>query len=219
MNQLSVRMAVATPLYIGLFCGLLTGCSEEKKGPVYKYKEPATKVSLPSVPAFDLPSPGADGSLLPRLLRVNGRKYLDQEVKVRGYVTWAYDCLTDVTQPGMTPADAQKLIDEDPSRCDRPQFYLGDTAATAGDRSIWVVGVPRAVREDEKKVLEPADIKAKNAMVPPYKVGDEMIITGTWAISAPSGQGSSDGLLVYKEAQNVTQSWTSPPPVIAPAAP
>ena len=37
-------------------------------------------------------------------------------------------------------------------------------------------------------------------MVPPHNVGDEMIITGTWTVSAPSGQGSSDALLVYKEA-------------------
>lgn len=207
MKHVSVWMAV-----LGL---VVVGCKQEKKGPDYKYKEPATKVSLPAVPGFEAPAPGPDGSLPPRLLRVGGEKYLDQTVKVRGVVTWAYDCLADVTQPGMTPADAQKLINEDPSRCDRPQFYLGDAAGTPGDRSIWVVSVPRTVREDEKQVLKPDEIAAKNAQVPPYKIGDEMIITGTWAISAPSGQGSTEGLLVYQEAQNITQSWTSPPPVPA----
>jgi hypothetical protein len=45
---------------------------------------------------------------------------------------------------------------------------------------------------------------------PPYKVGDQVEITGTWKLSSPHSERNSDGLLVYKKMRNVAQSWESP---------
>jgi len=201
----------------------LVGCDKDKlKGPEAEVRKSDIKVALPEVPAFDLPASPSDGSHTVKELRVKGKKLLESEVTVKGVITWAYDCPTAIRQPGMADKDLQKMIEDDPSKCERPKFYLGDAADTPAEKSLWVVDVPRPyykvelsrLPKDEIRNPPPdrCDAKAdpKKTVCPPYKVGDQVEITGTWKLSSPHSERNSDGLLVYKRMKNVTQSWESP---------
>ena len=141
-------------------------------------------------------------------------------------MTWAYDCKTALRQPGMTDKDVQKMIDEDPTKCERAKFYIGDAADTPAEKSMWVVDVPRPYNKLELETMKPkaqeedlhepdgepkCDAKKKD-ICPPYEVGDQVEITGTWKLSSPHSERNSDGLLVYKKMKNVTKSWDAPEP-------
>ncbi len=202
---------------------LLGGCDKDKlKGPEAEVHKSEVKLNLPAVPAFDLPSPPSDGSHTVKELRVKGKKLLESDITVKGIVTWAYDCPTAVRQPGMSDKDLQKMIDEDPAKCERPKFYVGDTAETPAEKSLWVVDVPRPYNKLELERLPKDELRnpppdrcdpkadSKKSVCPPYKVGDQVEITGTWKLSSPHSERNSDGLLVYKKMKNVTESWESP---------
>ncbi|MBP6629169.1 MAG: hypothetical protein KBG28_09940 [Kofleriaceae bacterium] len=195
------------------------GCEKDQlKGPAAEVKAHNIKLDLPAVPSFDLPKPNADGSHAVKEMRVRGKKYLNTEVTIKGYVTWAYDCMTAIRKEAMTDAEVAKLIEDDPTLCERPKFYIGDSPDTPIEKSVWVVDVPRAPNKQEIKNLPKEEIKAW-PVPPPYKVGDEMIITGQWMQSSPHSERNSDGLLVYKSLTNVTQgNWVTPPPAADPAA-
>ena len=49
------------------------------------------KISLPVVPAFELPAM-PPGRRSVKELRVRGRPLIGSEVVVEGYITWIYDC-------------------------------------------------------------------------------------------------------------------------------
>jgi hypothetical protein len=124
----------------------------------------------------------------------------------------------------MTDKDVAKLIEDDPTKCERAKFYVGDSADTPVEKSLWVVDVPRPFNKqeianggkDQLKNIPPdrCDPKAKpdKTTCPPYKVGDQVIITGDFKMSSPHSERNSDGLLVYKKMENVTQAWKTPPP-------
>lgn len=168
-----------------------------------------SKVDLPAVPAFDLPPAGADGSHSVKEMRVKGRRMFDTEIAIRGYVTWAYDCAVAIRQPGWTDQDVAKAIEEDQTRCSRPKFFLGDTAQTPPEKSIWVVDVPRPPSKKEQ-ANSPRDVIKNWPAVPPYNVGDEIIVRGRWSQTSDHSERNSDGLLVYKSLKNVTQNWETP---------
>ena len=63
--------------------------------------------------------------------------------------------------------------------------------------------MPRPPREDEKKAL-PKEELAAWPEVPTYAIGDEVVLEGKWATASPLGFRNSDGLLVYKSLQNLT---------------
>ena len=202
---------------------LFAACDKDKlKGPEAEVRKTDIKLDLPKVPPFDLPQAPADGSHTVKELRVKGKKLLESEITVKGVITWAYDCPTAVRQPGMSDKDLQKMIDDDPTKCERPKFYVGDHSDTPAEKSLWVVDVPRPYNKLELKRLPreelrnpPADrcdpkADPKKTVCPPYKVGDEVEITGTWRLSSPHSERNSDGLLVYKRMKNVTQTWESP---------
>jgi hypothetical protein len=204
---------------------LLGGCDKDKlKGPEAEVRKSAVKLNLPAVPSFDLPPSPADGSHSVKELRVKGKKLLETEITVKGIVTWAYDCPTAVRQPGMSDKDVQKLIEEDPSKCERPKFYIGDAADTPAEKSLWVVDVPRPYNKLELERLPRSELRnpppdkcdpkadPRKSACPPYKVGDEVEITGTWQLSSPHSERNSEGLLVYKKMKNLTQNWESPVP-------
>jgi hypothetical protein len=196
----------------------LAACEKDQlKGPQAEVKPHNEKLDMPSVPSFDLPAAAADGTHSVKELRVKGKKFLDQEVTIKGYVTWAYDCPTAIRTEGMTDADVMKKIEDDPQVCERAKFYIGDAPDTPPDRSLWVVDVPRPPNKKEIKNLPKEDIQNWPA-VPPYKVGDEMIVTGDFRLSSPHSERNSEGLIVYKKLKNVTQgNWETPAP--APGAP
>ncbi|HEU0033706.1 MAG TPA: hypothetical protein VFQ53_23930 [Kofleriaceae bacterium] len=201
---------------------LAGGCGEDKlKGPEAEVRKSDVKLQIPPVPDFALPAAPGDGSHSVKEMRVKGKKLLDSDITVKGYVTWAYDCATAVREPGMDDKAVQKMIDEDPTKCERPKFYIGDAADTPAEKSMWVVDVPRPYNKLEMERIkkpdrnqpdrcEPNEKDPKKNICPPYKVGDQVEVTGTWKLSSPHSERNSDGLLVYKKMKNVTQNWESP---------
>src|SRR6516164_5193578 len=87
-------------------------CDKDKlKGPEAEVKKSDVKVDLPAMPAFDLPASPGDGSHTIKELRVKGKKLLETDITVHGFITWAYDCPTAVRKPEETDKDVQKRID------------------------------------------------------------------------------------------------------------
>ena len=195
------------------------------KGPEAEVKKTDIKLDLPGIPSFDLPPSPGEGQHSVKELRVRGRKLFGpdgngSEITVHGYVTWVYDCLTGERPPEQSAEEFKKVIEEHPETCKRPKFYIGDSKDTPPEKSLWVVEVPRAYNTLELKRLPKEELKnpppdkcdPKKNTCPPYAVGDEVTITGTFKLSSQHSERNSDGLLVYKMMKNVTQNWESPPP-------
>jgi hypothetical protein len=219
-NSRARTASIGAALIAGTLVFTAGGCNNNQlEGAKAEVQQGAIKVTVPAVPAFEVPKPNPDGSHTIKELRVQGQKYLKQEISVSGFVVWAYDCATAIRQPSEDDAAVKKRIEEDPTLCRRPAFYLGDTADTPVERAAWIVEVPRLPTAAEKKNLPKEAIEAWPA-VPPYKVGDQVVVTGSWMTSSPHGENNTDGLLVYKQMKNVTQNWETPPldPNALPAA-
>ena len=219
------RLGVRTISLACLVALPLVACDKDKlKGPEAEVKKTDVKLDIP---AFDLPPAPADGSHTVKEMRVKGKKLLDTDVTVHGFVTWAYDCKTAIRKPEEDDKALQARIDEDPTLCERPKFYIGDTAQTPPEKSLWVVDVPRPYNALEVKRIkkkdriepdrcEPDEKDKTKSVCPPYAVGDEVVITGTFKTSSPHSERNSDGLLVYKKMKNTTQTYESPEPAPLP---
>ena len=209
MAKLLVRSALFLPA-TGAALLALTGCQEPQlKGAKAEVQADQLKVTLPAVPGFEVPRPNTDGSHTIKELRVAGQKYLNTEITVHGYVVWAYDCATAIRRNGESDEAVAKRIEEDPMQCRRPAFYLGDDKSTPAERAVWVVEISRPPTKAEKDNLPKDQIKAWPP-VPVYAVGDEVTVVGTWATASPHGEGNTDGLLVYKSMNNLTQNVNTP---------
>jgi tetratricopeptide (TPR) repeat protein len=175
---------------------------DDLPGPAAEVAKAPAKVEVPAVPEFELPAaePGFHG---PRELRVHGKPVLGTEIKVKGYVTWIYDCPAALASTNSEATRAQILvaIDKDPTLCERAKFYLGDAKTTSRDTSIWVVDAPRPPTRIERKRLPKSELKAWPA-VPKLAVGDYVVVTGTWALQSPHAERNTDGLLVYKALEH-----------------
>ena len=213
-----VRTILFASLAIG---GFAAGCEKDKfEGPAAEVKKTDVKLDLPNVPAFDLPPAPADGSHAVKELRVKGKKLFDSDVTVHGFITWSYDCLTANQKPDEKVTDAQKRIDDDPTLCERPKFYIGDAKDTPVEKSLWIVDVPRPynklemerMKKPERNLPDRCEPKEdpKKTICPPYAVGDEVTITGSFKMSSPHSERNSDGLVVYKKMKNITQTWETP---------
>lgn len=195
--------------------------AQRLKGPPAEVR-PGPQLAVPAVPSFELP-PEEPGFHNVRQLRIRGQHdWLGTEITVKGYITWIYDCVTANTRPGEKPAQVQKRIDEDPTACERPKFYLGATKNTLPEASIWVVSVPRPPNKLERQRL-PKDELAKWPVVPKLALGDFVAVTGTWQLQSPHGDRNSDGLLVFKAVQPAgapqAPPRAAPPPRARPAPP
>ncbi len=191
--------------------------AQELRGPPAEVR-PGPQLAVPAVPSFVLP-PEEPGFRSVRELRVRGRhSWLGTEITVKGYVTWIYDCAKAIRQPGETPAQTQRRIDDDQTRCERPKFYLGATKDAPPERSIWVVSVPRHPTKTERRFIKPAEL-AKWPPVPKFALGDHVAVTGTWALQSPHGDRNSDGLLVFKALQPASPSPAAPARTAPPAPP
>lgn len=182
----------------------LVACADEDEVTEPQVEETTISLDLPSIPVFDMPSPNPDGTHPVQELRLKGYEHLDSEVEVRGYVIWDYDCATAVRTPDMTDEEVEELVQEEPERCELPNFYLGDEADAEPEQGLWVVEVPREPRPDERRNL-PASELADWPEVPEYDVGDEVVVTGEWALQSPEGAASSEGLLVYDDLEHVDE--------------
>jgi hypothetical protein len=158
-------------------------------------------VALPAVPAFDLPE-AEPGFRSVKELRVAGRKLLGTTVKVKGYVAWVYNCADALVAGGVPAATVKQTIDADPTLCERPNFYLAADQGDDATATLWVVEVPRAPNKLEKQRLPKEDLKAW-PRVPVIRVGDHVVVTGTWDTRSPHGTASTDGLIVYGDVASV----------------
>ena len=186
-------------------------------GPAPEVRAPAVPVDLPPIPAFDLPA----GPMTVKALRVWTKHFLGTRVALRGFVTFAYDCATDIRKVGESDRAVKARIDADPSLCERPKLYLGDAKTTPHERSLWVVDVPRPYNKLELSRIpkadrtmpdrcEPHEKDPKKQICPPYHEGDEVVVIGELAVRSPHAEANTDGLLVYEAMQNVTQHWQTP---------
>src|SRR5262249_28432521 len=141
------------------------------------------KLDLPAVPAFDLPA-AAPGEHRPRALRVHGKRMLHTTAQGRGHVTRIYDREADLKRvyPPLSRQQLRTGIDQDPTLCGQPKFYLGDTRDTDRDASIWVADVPPQLR---------------------LELGDRVVVTGTWATTSPHAERNTEGLLVFGSLERV----------------
>lgn len=204
---------VACVVAVLSLAGSLTACKGNKKGPTStgnEVIETAAPIELPAPPDFVDPQANPDGSHSAVEMRRKSGKYVGQVVKLKGYVLYKYDCAT---------ALGEKVVKETPEQCERPHFYLGDTADTSLEKSVWVVEVPRAPREDEKKALPKEELNDPNLWPPEpvYAQGDQVEVEGTWDTKSQRGFVNSDGLLIYK-GMTVTVPAT-PPAAPAPTKP
>jgi hypothetical protein len=229
------RHGLRTALLRGLTPALVvlgaTACEKGLQGPAAEVKKSDAKINLPQVPGFELPPPNPDGSKSVKEMRVRGKKLLDTDIVVKGVVTWVYDCKTALRQPGMSDKDVDKLMYDDQTKCERAKFYIGDTAETPAEKSMWVVDVPRPFtklelerlkpRDQENEINNPASRRCnakKKDNCPVYEVGDQVEIVGTWKLASAHGDRNSDGLLIYKKMKNITKNWDAPEPPPEPAA-
>ena len=147
---------------------------------------------------------------------MHGAKLLDSTVDVRGVIVWVYDCATAVRMPGETDKQIAKRLGDDPTLCERPKFYLGDTRDTPIEKAVWVVDVPRPYNKLELERITPANrtmadrCEPKSPTCPVYKVGDTVVVRGDFKISSPHSESNSDGLVVYAQMTNVTAKWQTP---------
>lgn len=202
LGRISAPVPVAMVL---LGCSALAaGCGGDPlKGPEPEVVQTTVNLDLPEVPAFDIPAPHPDGTHTVREMRLKSSKLLNTEVQIKGFVTWIYDCVAELQGPDDDVKEIRKRIQEDPTVCQRPHFFLGDTPDTSGERSVWVVEVPRRLRADEVRLLSRQE-RANLPKVPDIEIGDEVIVTGLWNRESPSGFANSDGLLIYKDLENLS---------------
>jgi hypothetical protein len=166
------------------------------------------KLDLPTVPEFIVPMAHADGSHSVAEMRLNGKPYLTQEIRIKGTVLWIYDCAEAMRRPGMSAREVKKVLAAHPERCTRPHFTLGEASAPSPERGIQVVEQPRPVRKDERRALDVemvAEMDALFAAMPAFKVGDEVMVTGVWSLTSPRGFQNTDGLLSYGSMVNLSR--------------
>ena len=215
----------AKPRLTGLWWGVVglvgvtgVGCGDgsKRKGPAPEVAETEIKLDLPAPPEFQEPKPLADGSHSVTEMRLRSGKFVDQQVKVTGFVTFHYDLKVCARELGekMVTADptlcdgkkdivectakvGDKAVVETPDKCDRPNFYLGDSPNASYEKSIWVVDVPRPLREDEKRDRMLVEEFKKKPPPPELTLGQKVTVEGKWTIKSESGFANSDGLLVY----------------------
>jgi hypothetical protein len=206
MPKLLVVSGLCVPVLLAL-----AGCQEPQlKGAKAEVQTDQLKVTLPAVPSFEVPRTNPDGSHTVKEMRVAGSKYLNSDnITLRGFVVWAYDCATAIRRSGESDEAVAKRIEEDPMQCRRPAFYLGDDRSTPAERAVWVVEVARPPTAAEKKNL-PKDVIKAWPPVPVYAVGDEVVVTGKWATTSPHGEGNTEGLLIYSSMNNITQNVNTP---------
>lgn len=184
------------------------GCEDaEFQGAEAEVKRTDIKLDLPPVPDFDLPEANPDGTENVPLMRLQGRNMLDNEVELKGYVTWIYDCGEALRSkdPELSDKEVATIVDEQGSKCWLPHFYVGETPETPPEDSLWVVEVPRELKKWEKKGMTREEL-AELPPVPEVEVGDEVLVKGTWAQKSPKGFARTEGLLVYKELENLSRA-------------
>ncbi len=187
---------------------------DDLPGPPPEVAVGAGSVKPPPLPTFELPASEA-GFVSARELRVRGLRHLGSDVKVKGYVTWIYDCAAALAakNPRAKKAAIQRAIDRDATACDRPRLALADVKGASREASITVVEVPRPPNQAERQKLS-KEALAGWPRAPKLVAGDHVIAYGKWTTKGPRGDVDPYGLLVYGGLEVTAPAATAPAPVI-----
>ncbi|HVZ74477.1 MAG TPA: hypothetical protein VHJ20_18980 [Polyangia bacterium] len=178
---------------------------------------PPIKVELPPSPNFNVqtaPEKYPTGELSIYGVRKHMSQYLDKDVQIKGYLLQIYECPAEQRKcndelaaktkkekmkerksgapPKAPAAEAADAMKNGCHPCDQPHFFLGDTATTKVDHGLLVADYP---------------IKDWNTGKPKplvAKVGDQFVVTGTFAINSITGFAASDGLIIHKKLQDAS---------------
>ncbi len=208
----TLRLSLLAITSSTLLSGLFACSSEELQGIAAEVVETSITLDLPPVPEFVVPKPNADGSHPVPELRLQGKSFLDTEIKLKGRIVWIYDCGAAIRTKDMSDADLVVMLHDHPEKCNPHHFIVAESAESPVERGVQVVEYPRPLREDELRNLEPEVIALKEAALaalPAFKVVDEVLVTGKWQLRSPKGFQNSDGLMTYMSMENLS----------APAAP
>ncbi|HEX7843049.1 MAG TPA: tetratricopeptide repeat protein [Kofleriaceae bacterium] len=177
---------------------------DDLPGPELEVMNHAPRIATPEIPSFELP-PTEPGLRSPRELRVRGRPWLGTEVKVKGYVTWVYDCVEvlAVANPKASRAQIQAAIHGDPALCHRPAFSLGDARDTSRDASISVVAP-----EPGGGTSQGGESRAGPA-IPTLADGDYVSVTGRWSVPASPALHDAEGVLVWSTVERAAPAAAS----------
>jgi hypothetical protein len=178
------RALALSLLLLTALIGALGACQEEEPPPEPKVEPPLVPVQLPSIPA-DLgqsvnPSKLPDGSLTLEGLRRDRLAWLDKEIQLSGILVHVYDCPYDDEKKPRR----RKGEEPDPNEpvCQRPHFYVADTATAKTEDRLLVVGVSNDLEERIQK----GDLK----------VGERYVLRGTYADLGAGFVAPDQGLLV-----------------------
>jgi hypothetical protein len=141
-------------------------------------------------------------------LRKATSKYLDKDVRVKGFLLQLYECPAELrkcnddaaAQAKKTSKANRKLaakgVEPEPAApkggcrpCDQPHFFIGDTATTKLERGLLVADYP--IKDWETGKPKPLVATA----------GDPFVVTGTFSINSMTGFAASNGLLIHKRTQ------------------
>jgi hypothetical protein len=166
---------------------------------------PPIKVNLPPSPNFDVataPVQYPSGELSVYGLRKGMSKYLDKDVRVKGYLLQIYECPEELRKCNEASSSKAKgkggkaaAVAESakPCRpCDQPHFFLADSANAKPERGLLVADYP--VKDWDSGKPRPLSVKA----------GETLVVTGTFSINSITGFAASNGLIVHKRTEDAT---------------
>jgi|HubBroStandDraft_6_1064221.scaffolds.fasta_scaffold277017_2 hypothetical protein len=189
---------------------------------------PPVKVDLPPPPNFNIqqaPEKYPSGELSIYGVRKHMNQYLDKDVQIRGYLLQIYECPAEQRKcnddlAAKTKKEKKKELKSGksaaqtggaPSKggaggpppgdagmkggchpCDQPHFFMGDTPTTKIDHGLLVADYPVKDWKNNK----PKPLVAK--------VGEQYVVTGTFAINSIGGFAASDGLIIHKKFQDAS---------------
>jgi hypothetical protein len=179
------------------------------------------KVDLPPSPNFNItnaPETYPTGEVSIYGLRKHMNQNLDKDVQVKAYLTEIYECPAEqrkcnddlaaknkkekmkaakaaskASKKGAPPAQSEPPKEAGACRpCDQPHFFMSDTPNGKKEHALLVADYP----VKDWKTGKP------KALVTP--VGQQYVITGTFAINSIGGFAASDGLIIHKKLVDST---------------
>jgi hypothetical protein len=181
---------------------------------------PQIKVDLPPSPNFNVtnaPEQYPTGEVSVYGLRKKMSKYLDKDVQVKAYLLQIYECPAELRKcndelalkakkearkkpkkemkesasaPAKQGAPAAGELKGGCRPCDQPHFFMADTPTTKIERALLIADYPTKDWDTGK----PKPLTAK--------VGEQYVVTGTFAINSIGGFAASDGLIIHKKFQD-----------------
>lgn len=204
-----VRSGFASSLFVTLAVALSSAPFVWAQGQAL----PPIKVNLPNSPNFDVavaPVQYPTGEMSVHGLRKGMTKNLGNDFRVKAYLLEIYECPEEIRKCNEAaavkakndkkkakkakPAEAAAPGNPDPSECrlcDQPHFLIADTPTTKKERALLVADYP----VKDWKTGKPKPLVAK--------VGEQYIVTGTFAINSITGFAASNGLIIHKKFEDL----------------